>query len=383
MSNNVLDFSKCANCGSCYNACPVNAISVDGGDFFYKLCVDEEKCTECGLCKRVCPINNEEKKQNLIYAYACHSLDEKLVKTSSSGGFFGEMARLFLENGGVVFGAAFADDFKSVEIKGTDEVQLEELKRSKYVESNVGMSFRKVKKLLEDGKYVFYCASPCQIAGLKTYLKKDYDNLLTADFICGGFSSHKAYEEHICSIEKKLGSKIKDVNFRAKLYGWTVDYSISIKAENGRKYNRLAFADPYFYAYLKKQYTIRDYCRECAMGANHYADIIIADYWSCARTSRVENDETGLTLVITNSPKGEEAVKRISKNVAITELCLEKASDAVHGKNFTSEQNEQAKQFVEKCRQEGFVSASKQFNLVSNRTFNFKYSVRKLLKIFK
>lgn len=173
--NNISEFNKCANCGSCYNICPKNAISVLPDDLFYKLSVDEDKCTGCGICKNVCPVNIPKRAQNIMSAYAVVHNNEKIVKESSSGGAFSALAEWIIDRGGVVFGAAYSKDCTCVEMSFTEKVKLDDLRRSKYVESKVGYTFREVKTLLDGGKYVLYCGAPCQIAGLKRYLRKEYE----------------------------------------------------------------------------------------------------------------------------------------------------------------------------------------------------------------
>lgn len=372
MMNNVLDFTKCSNCGACYNICPVSAISVNSEKMFYSLSVDSEKCVKCGLCKEVCPVNNPEQKQNLVNAYMGYNRDEDVVKNSSSGGAFAAIAEYVLEKGGKVFAAAFSDDFRAVEFKSTDEVSLEKLMRSKYVESYVGNSFQKIKKELTDGQLVLFCGAPCQVAGLKRFLKKEYENLITCDFSCEGMASHKTYIEYLENIENKLKAPVSDVNFRAKLYGWS-RHSIKITAENGKEYKNFAMADPYFYSFIGSAINLRDYCLECKFPENHYADIILADFWAYKRLSKVQNDDTGLSLVISNSQKGEEILQAISDKVTFTKLELEKASYNMKNKSNSDEFIKKHDVFIKNCEANGFLNTMKQVKMQSKTKLMLRY----------
>ena len=150
--NNIKDFSKCSNCGACYNACTTNAISVNEEGMYYSLSVDDTRCVSCGVCKKVCPVNAPMDVQNLIGGYAgCH-IDENVVSNSSSGGAFYALANVILADGGVVYSATYGEDNRSVVMKSTDEVSLTDLLRSKYVESMVSLSFRNIKKQLEEAR---------------------------------------------------------------------------------------------------------------------------------------------------------------------------------------------------------------------------------------
>ena len=263
MNNNIIDFDKCANCGACYNICPKKAITLNENNLYYELQVDNDKCISCGICKQVCPVNSPIKNQKVINAYGAIHNNEEIVLRSSSGGIFSAIAQYVIDNGGIVYGACYSDDFKNVNICSSETHTLEQICRSKYVESRVNQSFLEVKEKLHDNKLVLYCGAPCQIAGLKRFLKEDYDNLITCDFSCGGLPSHKMYQEYLSYIKKKLRAKsITEVNFRPKIYGWE-KYAIKIKASN-KVYKKWAFADVYFSCFLKQRLSIRDYCYECS-----------------------------------------------------------------------------------------------------------------------
>lgn len=378
--NNVSDYNKCANCGACYNSCPTNAITVEKSELFYSLHIDEKRCISCGLCKEVCPVNKPLNKQNIVSAWSAIHNDEDVVISSSSGGVFSAIANKVLNMGGVVYGAAYSEDCMQVDILSTADVKLEQLCKSKYVESLVGFSFREVKANLEKGIMVLFCAAPCQIAGLKRYLKKDYDNLITCDFSCGGMPSHGVYEQYLDGIEKKLRGKISKVDFRPKIYGWT-NHAIKITAENGKVYKRSAFSDPYFDCFIgqNRHSTIREYCLNCEFANNHYADIILADFWKYRQLSKLPKDDKGISLIIANSEKGAKIVEVLNGTMSLTRLDSESAMYNLVTKNADEKTVIRRKAFLDKCTQEGFWKSTKSLPLKSQFVFKLKYAVKRLL----
>ncbi len=359
MKNNISKFNKCTNCGACYNACPVDAISVDASSFFYKCVVDEKKCINCGKCVVVCPLNTPKQKQKLYSAIAGWSKDDELVKKSSSGGAFSVLANYFLENGGVVYGAVYSDDKKTIIFRGTDEVPLDEIRRSKYVESSVGFIFRKIKKELEDGKLVLFCGAPCQVAGLKRYLIKEYENLTTCDFVCGGMPSHKLYEHYINELEKKYNSKVTHVNFRSAEYGWSV-HSMLCFFENKKKYTKYAAIDPYFDAFVHKRMSIREDCYDCQFTNNHHADLILSDFWVWQAHSKLQNDECGISLIVSNSLKGETFLDLFRKDMEYEEIGINYAGPYVTEEKITNIDIKKREKFLNDSINKGIWLAAKE-----------------------
>ncbi len=377
MKNNILKFEECANCGACYNICPTKAINVVEDDVFFRLHINNERCIDCGKCVSICPVNNFVKNQNLISAVGAYSKDELTIKKSSSGGIFYELAKYILANNGIVFGAAFSEDFKKVYIKSTDEVSIDKLLRSKYVESQVGDSFIKVKQNLEDNRMVLFCGCPCQVAGLKNFLGKDYENLYTCDFSCGGLPSHKLYEQYLDLLEQKYNSKITDVNFRPKIYGWKM-YAIKVEFANGKKYKSLGINDPFFSAFIYKHYSVRDNCLNCQFADNHYSDIVLADFWLYKKLSDLK-ENNGISLVITNSPKGEELLKNIRNKIFFKNLNLDSASYNMHKPKYADEFFDIREAFLDKCQATDMKNAAEAFCL-PNKITKYKIIVKNKLK---
>lgn len=376
--NNILEYTVCSNCGCCYNVCPKDAITVKSGEFFYELAVDETKCVSCGICKNICPVNASKQVQTIRSAYALIHNDESIVRNSSSAGAFSALAEWIMDKDGVVFGAAYTADCTGVEMASTKTVKLDDLRRSKYVESQVGYTFREVKECLDEGRYVLYCGAPCQIAGLVRFLRKDYERLLTCDFSCGGMPSHKIYQDYLELIAEKLGSKVSEVNFRPKTYGWSY-HAIKIKGENQKSYSRLAVADPYFECFIGSHVSVRDYCLTCEFANNHYSDIILADFWKYKTESNVRNGNKGISLVLTNSQKGEAMVEAIRKNVALTVLDTAKASYNLENKTYSDAFLKKRETFLQQCEEDGFAAVAKRMPLRSATKYKVKYFIKSMI----
>lgn len=321
---NVLDFDQCSNCGACYNVCPKNAISVNKQGLFYSPVIDANLCVDCGLCKKVCPVNGSSENKAPKYAYGGWHKNEQIVLNSSSGGVFYGLAEKVLSDGGVVFAAAYSEDYKTVAFMSTDEVPLQRLLKSKYVESMVGLSFRMVKSELEKGRKVLFCGTPCQVAGLCSFLGKDYERLITCDFACGGLPSHHIYQEYLASLERKYRSFVTSVDFRPKTHGWK-RYAVQICFENGKIYNHLGVEDEYLKSFLYGKYTVRDYCMECKFSDCHASDITIADFWRHEKLSSLRN-ENGISLILCNSEKGKDMLTSVGDQYSFTKLDVEGAS---------------------------------------------------------
>ena len=235
----VEEKSRCSGCHACSNACPKNCIQMtsDEEGFWYPQ-VDKEKCINCGLCEKVCPIIHKWQPDDsrTTTAMAAINLNEEIRLKSSSGGIFTLIAEEIIKQGGVVFGAALTDDFRSVHhiyVDNTDD--LEKLRGSKYVQSKIGDTYKQAKDYLDSGRKVLFTGTPCQIGGLYSYLRTPYENLFTQDIICHGVPSPMVWEKYIEGHERKASSKTNIVTFRNKANGWKA-YSVFIGFDNYKEY---------------------------------------------------------------------------------------------------------------------------------------------------
>ena len=218
--------ADCCGCTACASICNHNAISMqpDVLGFLYPV-VDKDKCTECGLCEKVCAFHdNYDKSMNLVKpeAYAARHKDMKEVETSRSGATFIAISDYIIENGGVVYGAGYADHFRVVHKRAVTKEERDEFKGSKYVQSDLTGVFRQVKEDLRKGFIVMFSGTPCQTAGLHSYVgKKLRENLFVVDIVCHGVPGPYIWKDYLAYLEKKHGSEICYVNFRDKgMFGW-------------------------------------------------------------------------------------------------------------------------------------------------------------------
>ena len=328
--NMICPEELCSGCSACFNICPSNAIRMfpNKQGFLYPEII-RNVCINCQLCKRVCPIINDTKAENSIdVAYACYTKNEYIRLKSSSGGIFTELSQIILEKGGVVFGVAFSDDFKSVKHIGVDNIDdLEKLRGSKYVQSDIGDTYKQAEEFLKCGRFVLFTGTPCQIAGLKKYLGRDYDNLLTQDIICHGVPSPLVWNRYLDYQCDRHGTELdttKKPDFRCKDKGWT-DYSLKLHFKDGSIYNKLFSQDLYMRAFLEN-ICLRPSCYACkSKSYNRNSDITIADFWGIKEIDDSMYDNKGTSLVFVNTKKGENIISSLKDKITIAEENIEEA----------------------------------------------------------
>ncbi|MGI6338662.1 MAG: Coenzyme F420 hydrogenase/dehydrogenase, beta subunit C-terminal domain [Bacteroidales bacterium] len=322
---------ECTGCMACYSVCPTRAISMkENPEGFLYPEIDINKCTGCYICEDRCPeIRNtfyvkEEKLLHKAY-YGWHN-DDEIRKQSSSGGIFSALAESILEGGGIVFGAIY--DLKSNQVlhRGSNSIEWTKMRKSKYVQSYIGDTYKEVLELLDLQKQVLFVGTPCQVAGLMSFLNKSYSNLITCDFICHGVPSMKILREHLNIIGDKYHSKVVSFDFRPKHKGWTKHYFMFTLA-NGRTCNIPFFFDSYFSSY-SKGIILRTSCYHCNYRQNqHFAEITLADFWGYKRHSPDIFDERGLSLVMANTKKGFDFLNNLDKeSLTLNSLKWENAS---------------------------------------------------------
>ncbi len=322
--------AECTGCYACYNVCPVNAITmVEDKEGFKYPKVDENKCINCGLCDKTCPLLNKQKKKEeertlrpkIIAAW---SKNEHTRLDSTSGGVFSELAKAIYEENGYVAGAVYNKEWLVEHILSDNIKDLENIRSSKYLQSDMGDTFRKVKEKLEEGRKVLICGSPCQISGLYNYLKKDYDNLYTCDFICRGMNSPKIFKKYIQDLEKRYHSKVTNVKFKNKIHGWH-NFSTRVDFKNGKKYIGGRYVDSYMIGYLKYNAFIRPCCYECQFkDMPRVADITLADFWGIEAIDKSLDNNKGTSMILLNSKKGEKLFEKVKQNMSYKEIKSDK-----------------------------------------------------------
>jgi len=307
----MIPVENCTGCSACLDRCPQNAIEMkENCEGFLVPVVDNAKCSDCGLCLKICPANNvvpvEEIKEPLVYA--AWTKDKEVLRQSSSGGMFSELARTVLNKGGVVFGAAYDDNMVVRQIAVETWDDLARLRGSKYVQSDVANSFRLAKDYLDKGRFVLYSGTPCQIAGLYAAIGDDYENLLTCDLICCGVPSPKVFRLYLASLEKRYKSRVTGLAFRDKRNGW-LHPTIRLEFENSKIKTILPADSPYSIAFYKVIYN-RTSCHQCLFKrGNSVADITIGDFWELLRYQPDLVNYEGASAVIVNTAKGNNVIE--------------------------------------------------------------------------
>lgn len=298
----------CTGCSACYNICPHDAITIiSNTEGFLMPDIDYNKCVECRLCEKACPIVNQI---NLKYpeaedAYAFW--DNEARTKSSSGGAFSAIARWIIDKGGVVFGAAWTEDgFHCQHKMCTKEEELVHLRGSKYLQSDIKNTFSEAKEVLRNGRYVLFTGTPCQIAGLRSFLIKPYDRLITVDIVCHGVPSNDLFFNYIKKLiaEYPKYQNASGFHFR-NLQGWGI--SPSLKISNKREV--LTGIPNIYMGAFEKAAVFRESCYDCRFnGISRTGDITIADFWGIGLQGiPFHKDVTkGVSLVLINTEKGQD-----------------------------------------------------------------------------
>lgn len=323
-----LDEEKCTGCHACYSVCPVSCIAMreDEEGFLYPY-VESKKCINCGRCGNVCPSlkMTECEREAPESIYAAKNLDNQVRRKSSSGGIFSLVAKYILKNGGVVFGASMSEDYKYVvHIMVESESELGKLRGSKYVQSKIGDCYFKAKQQLMAGRIVLFTGTPCQIAGLRSYLGKNYEKLYTQDVICHGVPSPKIWRNYVNRKEETFKSQVTNISFRYKEHGWN-NNSLIFEFLNGTKYIKKQSEDPYMVGYLTNIY-LRPSCYQC-MYKNYEreSDITLADFWGIEKIMPEMDDGIGTSLIMINTEKGKKLFQGIQSEIIYKETTVNPA----------------------------------------------------------
>lgn len=318
----------CCGCNACGDICPQKAISFssDKEGFWYPE-IDKAKCNNCGLCNLICPVKNESRSLETNFkqpkCYAAEHKSVEVIFSSTSGGMFSALADATYNEGGFVGGAVHNDDLSVSHFISNDRSDLQRLRRSKDLQSNAEGYYGKVKELLDAGNKVLSVGLPCQVAGLLNFLKKDYENLITVDLVCGGVNSPKVWRKYLDYIEEIAGSKIKHTENKAKEYGWH-NLTQKFVFENGEEYFDTVKTSSFIKGYIGSHLYCRPSCYDCRFkGFPRVADITIGDFWGIENHTGKYNSDMGTSLVLVNSKKGEEYFEKASRRINCEEVPLD------------------------------------------------------------
>lgn len=311
--------THCSGCSACANACPKGCISMERNKegFLYPR-VEQSSCIHCKQCLRICFTAEKLYKNAETKAYAMQNKDEKILKDSSSGGVFFALARRVIDDGGTVFGVRLDANNRAVHCQANTVEELYPLLGSKYVQSDTVNTFNQAKTLLNSGRLVLFSGTPCQIAGLKSYLSRDYDKLITVDILCHGTPSDKSWQAYL-----KGKKPIVSASFRNKDKGWR-RYSMKLEYDRG-SYRKDRETDNYLTAFLKNL-NLGESCYDCRFKTiGRCSDLTLADLWGADRIIKGYDDDKGTSLVLTQSSKGEKMLERIKAGFSCEGISLQTA----------------------------------------------------------
>ncbi|MDF2880324.1 MAG: hypothetical protein K0R54_881 [Clostridiaceae bacterium] len=323
----IIGHAKCTGCFGCVNGCKFNAIEMKLSEHgFYEPKIDENKCKNCGLCQNNCPIINSKSdnfSKNKIKVYAAYSTNDKIRLDSSSGGVFTEIAERFIENNGVVFGAAWTDNLSVQHIAVRNKQDIEKLRGSKYIQSNLHNIYSKVLEIINnEEKKILFTGTPCQVAALKTFTNSE--NLVTIDVLCHGIPSKIVFDKYINYISDKRN--VNSYTFRDKTNGWS-KYSVKMLMDNGKPYECITRQDPFFHGFICDLYSNLA-CYNCKFAAiPRVGDITLGDFW---KISEDLMDERGVSVVLANNNKGQTLLNEIEVHGKIKTF-PRKLEEAVNG----------------------------------------------------
>lgn len=325
----------CTGCTACGSICSHDCITMKADEYgFLYPVVDNEKCISCGLCEKSCPIIKPLKiAQNEPVAYAAYSKDKEMRLSSSSGGIFTEIAKAVLQQGGVVYGAAYNMRFEVVHICAENEEDLAKLRGAKYAQSDIRGVFVQIKQKLKGGQKVLFSGTPCQMGGLKAFLCKEYTNLITVDFVCHSVPSPMAWCEYVKyrAEQDNAGELPVAINLRSKKTGWSrYQYSNLFEYANGSTYIEKSSENLYMKLFMGG-YINRESCGNCHFkGYSHVSDLTIGDFWGIWDIAPEMDDDKGTSVVLVQSVKGTELLGSVSDRLEIRQVALKEASQQNH-----------------------------------------------------
>lgn len=328
--NILKDKKSCTGCHACYNACPVGAVEMkpDEEGFLYPA-VNDDKCLNCNKCKNVCPILNKPELQPLSEAYGCKAKDDGERMTSTSGGVFAVLTRKTLAENGVVCGASFDNDNSVLHLIADNEEDLMRIKGTKYVQSRIGDTYKTLKEFLNGGRRVLFSGTPCQVAGFKSFLNKDYDNLLCVDLICHGVPSPEVWQKYLDEISENRN--VERVIFRNKGNDGGQAKN-KFYFDNGEVKSEIYSESSYVKGFIKNLY-VRPSCFDCQFkGIKRCSDITLGDFWSVKEFFPDFTDNKGVSAVLIHSNTGKQrfsdildcldVVKTAPKQISLWNECL-------------------------------------------------------------
>lgn len=372
----TLSKQECCACSACVHSCSKACIKMkpDEEGFLYPE-IDYTVCIDCGLCERVCPVEHPDYGNSVRpVTYAAMLKDVEQRKRSSSGGLFHAIACWILQQGGKVYGATLDEDLhvKHIGVDSLEALQL--LRGSKYVQSDLQDVFLNVREDVKAGRWCYFVGTPCQVAGLKSYLRKDYDKLLTSDLICHGVPSQWLFDQHIDYLEKKYRGKVSDYQFRNnEMWGGCEIFNLTNPNGKIKQYMFPSYnLSPYLYSFMYAM-TYRYSCYDCKFARiPRQGDITLADYWGVKEFFPNIDASKGVSLILANTDKGNKIINLISDDLTLLESRLEDGAKYNGNLVHTSERNSVRVTIYRKIKNEGYASVvGKEFKAPDYKRLKF------------
>lgn len=361
----ITDAKKCCGCGVCESVCPKNCITMKANDegFLYPV-IDGTNCIECGLCIKSCPINVCPESANKDFereVYACRNKNSEIRYKSSSGGFFYELAKYVLDQNGIVFGVIYKE-LKAIYAFAETEEELIPMLGSKYVQSYKNGIWSRIKKEVLSGRKVLFSGTPCEVGALRSYLKRDYDNLICVDFICMGTPSPAMFTWHLRDLEKKYKSKITSMSCRSKKYG-AYTHSLLLDFENGKQYFRAQYAEPYIKSFHSRLY-LRKSCHDCSYKKEkRESDFTMADFWGLQFSGIPMSVDGGVSMLIVQSEKAKKILDLLKSKFEMYPTTMEIALKMQPMMTSSCSPEERREEFFNDCK----INSNKKFSQVINK----------------
>lgn len=369
--------NRCSGCAACLDICPVNAIEMKEDDYGFMFPkINQKKCIDCEQCKNTCPFQNQIALYDALDIKVSQRKNLSRLHKSASGGAFAAYAEEIIKQGGAVIGCKMDNENNAIHCIVNEFDELETLYGSKYVQSSTEGIFKDTKELLDSNKIVLFSGTPCQVAAIKKFLKKDYDNLITVDIICHGTPSNKMFKDYLDLLmkRKKIG-KIEKIVFRDKDNGWSYNGKIiaNDKNDNTRKYKFSNRIHSYYSLFLDSE-TYRDVCYECKFACrSRCSDITIGDAWGLKSNDINFNSDLGTSLVIINTEKGNELVNKTKDENIFVNANTEQLLMANEPLNSPSKHSKLRTEILNKYKEVGYLGVDKIFIEKNSRKLPLYY----------
>lgn len=380
---NLCSKDNCSACGACVSICPKNAIKYEKDEYGYEYpVIDSSLCIDCGLCVKSCHILNQVERNTPKKAYAAWSNDPVDRATSTSGGAASVFYQKMLDNNGVCYGAAYEENLNVV-IEGYSDNRVTEFKNSKYVHSNMTNAYAKIKENLEAGRQVIFIGLPCQVAALRTYLKKEYENLVLVDIICHGTPPQDYLKRHIDTLEQKYRKKAGIVRFRNDNEFY---FTLSRKGENNPFVSVHKDIDTYLLSFFESL-TYYEACYNCKYACGErVSDITIGDFWGLGLEIPFNHPYTGaISLVLINNEKGLGYFEEVKDKVFFEERPVSEAIKGNAQLNTPSKRNRHRDDFLELVKNNSFDNSVKSIyseHIKKYKPIVMKNHIKRKIRIF-